>query len=75
MVFAKWHSITYFLNIYIDGVSDILNKSSIGGPIGGKRINHMLYADDLCIVSLSKPLVIIHKIVLLYHGIFFYEME
>ena len=37
-------------DIYIDGLSDILNKSSIGGSIGGKRINHMLYADDLCIV-------------------------
>ena len=43
-----------FFNIYIDGLSDILNKSSIGGSIGGKRINHMLYADDLCIVSLSS---------------------
>ena len=38
-------------NIYIDGLSDNLNKSSIGGSIGGKQINHMLYADDLCIVS------------------------
>ena len=27
-------------NIYIDGLSDILNKSSVGGSIGGKRINH-----------------------------------
>ena len=35
-------------NIHIDGLSDILNKSSVGGSIGGKRINHMLYADDLC---------------------------
>ena len=43
-----------FFNIYIDGLSDILNKSSVGGSIGGKRINHMLYADDLCIVSLSS---------------------
>ena len=41
-------------NIYIDGQSDILNKSSIGGSIGGERIIHMLYADDLCIVSLSS---------------------
>ena len=41
-------------NIYIDGLRDILNKSSVGGSIGGKRINHMLYADDLCIVSLSS---------------------
>ena len=41
-------------DIYIDGLSDILNKSSVGGSIGGKRINHMLYADDVCIVSLSS---------------------
>ena len=41
-------------NIYIDGLSNILNNSSIGGSLGGKRINHMLYADDLCIVSLSS---------------------
>ena len=42
-------------NIYIDGLSDIFNKSSIGGSIDGKRINHnMLYADDLCSVSLSS---------------------
>ena len=40
-------------NICIDGLSDILNKSSIGWSIDGKRINHMLYTDDLCIVSLS----------------------
>ena len=41
-------------NIYIEGLSDILNKSSIGRSIDGKRINHMLYADDLCIVSFSS---------------------
>ena len=41
-------------NIYIDGLSNILNKSSIGRSVGSKRINHMLYADNLCIVSLSS---------------------
>ena len=30
-------------NVYIDGLSDILNKSTIGGSLGGKRINHLLY--------------------------------
>ena len=44
--------VNYFFNIYIDGISDILNKSSIYGSLGGKRINHKLYADDLYIVSL-----------------------
>ena len=41
-------------NVYIDGLSDILNKSTIGGSLGGKCINHLLYADDLCIVSSSS---------------------
>ena len=41
-------------NVYIDGLSDISNKFKIGGSVGGKRINHLLYADDLCIVSLSS---------------------
>ena len=27
-------------NIYIDGLSEILNKSTIGGSIGGNPINH-----------------------------------
>ena len=41
-------------NIYVDGLNDILNKSTIGGSIGGNRINHMFNADDLCIVNLSS---------------------
>ena len=35
-------------------LSNILNNSLIDGSLCGKRINHMLYADDLCIVSLSS---------------------
>ena len=41
-------------NIDIDGLSNISNKSTIGGSIGGNRINHMFNADDLCIVNLSS---------------------
>ena len=45
------------------------NCSISGGSLGGKRINHMLYADDLCIISLSsaglpKLLSIVMNIVL-----------
>ena len=40
-------------NIYIDGLSDILNNSTIGDSNGEIRVNYMLYADDLCIISLS----------------------
>ena len=31
------------VNIYIDGLSNILNNSLIGGSLGGKRINHICY--------------------------------
>ena len=41
-------------NTYIDGLSNILNNSITGGSIGGILVNHMLYADDLCIISLSS---------------------
>ena len=41
-------------NIYIDGLRDILYNSTIGGSFGRIRVNHMLYADDLCIISLSS---------------------
>ena len=42
--------------MYIDDLSDILNNSTIGGSIGGIRVNHVLYDDDLhvCIISLSS---------------------
>ena len=31
-----------------------LNQSGIGGVIGGHLINHLCYADDLCLISLSS---------------------
>ena len=54
MVFVR--AVFYPLNglVYIDGLSNILNNCTTGGFLGGKRINHMLYADDVCIVSLSS---------------------
>ena len=53
-IFNHRPSLFNVISIEIDGLSDILNKSTIGGSLGGKRINHLLYADDLCIVSLSS---------------------
>ena len=41
-------------NIYIGGLSNILNENTIGGSIVVNRISHMLYADDLIIASLSS---------------------
>ena len=40
-------------NVYVNKFSDCLNKSGIGGSMNGTIINDMLYADDICIISLS----------------------
>ena len=42
-------------NVYVDELSDCLNKSGIGGSMNGTIINHMLYADDICIIFISSP--------------------
>ena len=36
----------------MDDLSIKLNQSGIGGVIGGHLINHLCYADDLCLISL-----------------------
>ena len=39
----------------MDGLSTILNSAKqLGASIGGKIINHMMYADDICVLSLSS---------------------
>ena len=39
-------------NVYVNELSECLNKSGIGGFMNVTIINHMLYADDICIISL-----------------------
>ena len=41
-------------NVYMDKLSIKLNRSQIGGDIGGHLINHLCYADDLSSISLSS---------------------
>ena len=39
--------------VYMDVLSDQLNNSNIGGNFGGGGIvNHISYADDMCLLSL-----------------------
>ena len=44
----------WVLNLYMDDLSLKLNCSGIGGYIGTSFINHLCYADDLCLISLSS---------------------
>ena len=39
--------------LHVNELSELLNKSGIGGNLGGTIRNHMLYADIICIVSLQ----------------------
>ena len=41
-------------SVYMDQLSKKLNASNIGGNIGGKLVNHLCYADDICLISLSS---------------------
>ena len=38
----------------MDVLSVLLNSSNIGGQIGYTFLNHLCYADDLCLISLSS---------------------
>ena len=38
----------------MDGLSVLLNSSNIGGQIGHTFLNHLCYADDLSLISLSS---------------------
>ena len=41
-------------NVYMDDLSCALNRSNIGGRIDGEIVNHLSYADDLCLICLSS---------------------
>ena len=39
-------------NVYMDDLSCVLNRSNIGGRLGGEIVNQLSYADDLCLICL-----------------------
>ena len=43
----------HFFNLYMDNMSIKLNKCKIGCNIGDNLINHLMYADDLILISPS----------------------
>ena len=40
--------------MYMDDLRETLNNSGIGGYLGDTFLNHLCYADDLCLISLSS---------------------
>ena len=41
----------YLFAVYMDDLSVALNDTGIGAIIGIKRVNHLIYADDICILA------------------------
>ena len=51
---SGWCLVLLSVNVNVNELSECLNKSGIKGSMNGTIINHMLYADDICIISLSS---------------------
>ena len=47
----------------MDDFSVALNNSGIGGYLGDAFLNHLCYADDICLISLSSDNVVRYYIV------------
>ena len=41
-------------NFYMGKLSMTLNNTATGGQIGGQLLNHLCYADDMCLISISS---------------------
>ena len=41
-------------NVYMNNISVTLNQSGIGGSLGDSLVNHICYADDLCLIALGS---------------------
>ena len=52
----------------MDDLSLALNNSGIGGYLGDLFLNHLCYADDICLISLSSDNVVRYYIVYSMYG-------
>ena len=41
----------YLFNVYVDELSEELKKCNVGCNLNGHLINHIMYADDLVLIS------------------------
>ena len=52
----------------MDDLIVALNNSGIGGYLGDAFLNHLCYADDICLISLSSDNVVRYYIVYSMYG-------
>ena len=53
-MFILWGNTYSTKFVYMNNLSLSLNSSGIGDSQGDNIINHLCYADDLCLISLSS---------------------
>ena len=53
----------------MDDLSVALNNSGIGWYLGDAFLNHLCYADDICLISLSSDNVVRYYIVYSMYGL------
>ena len=65
-VYVKGVSYPHFslISVYVNKLSELMTEFSMRENLGGTTIKHMLYADDICILSLYLHLV--HNSYLIY---------
>ena len=51
---SPFHRVCYIIYIYVDELSEELNKCNVGCNLNGLLINHIMYADDLVLISPSS---------------------
>ena len=44
----------YIFNVYVHALSEELKKCNVGCNLNGHLINHIMYADDLVLISISS---------------------
>ena len=52
----------------MDDLSVALNNSGIGGYLGDAFLNHLCYADDICLISFSSDNVVRYYIIYSMYG-------
>ena len=51
----------------MDDLNLALNNSGIGGYLGDAFLNHLCYADDICLISLSSDNVVRYYIIFVHN--------
>ena len=50
---TRWNSVSKIIFVYVDDFSDKLVEGKVGCSIDNLYMNHVMYADDICLMAPS----------------------